>query len=126
MCLMLFTLMVHAAVQMQAYSPPEQDAGCLQAATLSLDGTAVVSFDSQLNIVELQTPVMPDTEAGSSSAQVADAYSLLTPIGEISMTLAYLRWPTNGNEMMNPDENYSLTAGTTTLYSFVYQRTDFI
>jgi hypothetical protein len=54
--LMLATLTVSAMAQMKAYSPPEQDIGYEQVATLSLDGMTVVSFDSQFNIVDWQTP----------------------------------------------------------------------
>ena len=58
MVLMMLAMSVSAMAQMKAYSPPEQDIGYEQVATLSLDGMTVVSFDSQFNIVDWQTPVM--------------------------------------------------------------------
>ena len=125
MCLMI-TLMAHATAQMQAYGPPEQDIGCVMVATLSLDGTAVVSFDSQLNIVDLQTPVMLNQEASTTSAQVVDAYSCTTPQGEISMTLVCYRWPNSENRMMNLRNDYTGNyAPDSDDYSFTESRADF-
>ena len=45
MVLMMLAMSVSAMAQMKAYSPPEQDIGYEQVATLSLDGMTVVSFD---------------------------------------------------------------------------------
>lgn len=127
MCLMVITLMAHATAQMQAYSPPEQDIGYEMVATLSVDGIAVVSFDSQWNIVDLQTPVMLNQEASTPSAQVVDAYSLLTPTGEISMTLVCYRWPNSETETMNlrNDDTYSYVPDSDA-YSFTESRADYI
>ena len=106
--LMLVTLTVSAMAQMKAYSPPEQDIGTTQlVATLSLDGQAVVSFDSQFNIVDWQTPVMVAQEASTASAQVVDAYSVQTPMGEISMTLVAYRWPNVKNDCTNIRSDYT-------------------
>jgi len=126
MCLMMITLMAHATAQMQAYGPPEQDIGCVMVATLSLDGTAVASFDSQLNIVDLQTPVMLNQEASTTSAQVVDAYSLFTPTGEVSMTLVCYRWPNSETETMNLRNDYTGNyAPDGDAYPFTSSRTDF-
>ena len=70
MVLMMLAMSVSATAQMKAYSPPEQDIGHYEVATLSVDGQAVVSFDSQWNIVDLQTPVMLNMEVSAPSAQV--------------------------------------------------------
>ena len=126
MCLMMITLMAHATAQMQAYSPPEQDIGCQMVATLSVDGMAVVSFDSQWNIVDLQTPVTLNQEASTMSAQVVDAYSCSTPTGEISMTLVCYRWPNSENETMNLRNDYTgYYAPDSDAYSFTESRADF-
>ena len=124
--LMLVTLTVSATAQMKAYSPPEQDIGYELVATLSVDGQAVVSFDSQWNIVDLQTPVMLNMEVSAPSAQVVDAYSAQTPMGEISMTLVAYMWPTNKNEMMNLRNDYTGNyAPDGDAYSFTSSRADF-
>ena len=125
-CLMLFSMMAMATAQMSAYSPPEQDIGYEMVATLSLDGQAVVSFDSQWNIVDLQTPVMLNMEVSSPSVQVVDAYSCTTPMGEISMTLVAYRWPTAENGMMNLRNDYTGNyAPDGDAYSFTSSRADF-
>jgi hypothetical protein len=126
-CLLLFSMMAMATAQMKAYSPPEQDIGTTQlVATLSLDGQAVVSFDSQWNIVDLQTPVMLNMEVSQPSAQVVDAYSALTPMGEISMTLVAYMWPTNRNENANLRNDYTGNyAPDGDAYSFTSSRADF-
>ena len=125
-CLMLFSMMAMATAQMKAYSPPEQDIGYEMVATLSLDGQAVVSFDSQWNIVDLQTPVMLNMEVSSPSVQVVDAYSCTTPMGEISMTLVAYRWPTAENGMMNLRNDYTGNyAPDGDAYSFTSSRADF-
>ena len=91
--LVLVTLTVSAMAQMKAYTPPGQDIGYEQVATLSVDGMTVYAFDSQFNIVDWQTPVMVAQEASTASAQVVDAYSAMTPMGEVSMMLVAYRWP---------------------------------
>ena len=112
--------------QMKAFSPPEQDIGYEQVATLSLDGMTVVSFDSQFNIVDWQTPVMVAQEASTASAQVVDAYSVQTPMGEISMTLVAYMWPTNRNENANLRNDYTGNyAPDGDEYSFTSSRADF-
>ena len=124
-CLLLFSMMAMATTQMKAYSPPEQDIGYSMIATFSLDGQTVVSFDSQLNIVDLQTPVMLNMEVRQPSAQVVDAYSVATTNGEVSMTLVSYRWPNSKSEMMIYDytDNYAPDGDS---YSFTSSRADFI
>ena len=125
-CLLLFSMMAMATAQMKAYSPPEQDIGYELVATLSVDGQAVVSFDSQWNIVDLQTPVMLNMEVSAPSAQVVDAYSAQTPMGEISMTLVAYMWPTNRNENANLRNDYTGNyAPDGDAYSFTSSRADF-
>lgn len=125
-CLLLISMMVMATAQMRAYSPPEQDIGYEQVATLSLDGMTVVAFDSQFNIVDWQTPVMVAQEASTASAQVVDAYSVQTPMGEISMTLVAYMWPTNKNENANLRNDYTGNyAHDGDAYSFTSSRADF-
>lgn len=124
--LMLVTLTVSAMAQMKAYSPPEQDIGYEQVATLSVDGMTVVSFDSQFNIVDWQTPVMVAQEASTASAQVVDAYSVQTPAGEIGMTLVAYMWPTNRNDNANLRNDYTGNyAPDGDAYSFTSSRADF-
>ena len=105
--LMMIAMVASATAQMKAYSPPEQDIGYELVATLSVDGQAVVSFDSQWNIVDLQTPVMLNMEVSQPSAQVVDAYSALTPMGEISMTLVSYMWPNDKSATMNLRNDYT-------------------
>ena len=125
MVLMLSAMAVSATAQMKAYSPPEQDIGYELVATLSVDGQAVVSFDSQWNIVDLQTPVMLNMEVSHPSAQVVDAYSALTPMGEISMTLVSYMWPNDKSETMNLRNDYTSDYASTgaDAYSFTASRT---
>lgn len=124
--LMMICMIASATAQMKAYSPPEQDIGHYEVATLSVDGQAVVSFDSQWNIVDLQTPVMLNMEVSSPSAQVVDAYSCSTPMGEISMTLVSYRWPNSKNEMMILRNDYTGNyAPDGDAYSFTSSRADF-
>ena len=126
MVLMMLAMSVSAMAQMKAYSPPEQDIGYELVATLSVDGQAVVSFDSQWNIVDWQTPVMVAQEAVTASAQVVDAYSAQTPMGEISMTLVSYRWPNSETEMMNLRNDYTGNyAPDGDAYSFTSSRADF-
>ena len=122
----MIAMVASATAQMKAYSPPEQDIGYEQVATLSVDGMTVVSFDSQLNIVDLQTPVMLNMEVSAPSAQVVDAYSALTQMGEISMTLVSYRWPNSETEMMNLRNDYTGNyAPDGDAYSFTSSRADF-
>ena len=126
MVLMMLAMSVSAMAQMKAYSPPEQDIGYELVATLSVDVQAVVAFDSQWNIVDLQTPVMLNMEVSQPSAQVVDAYSAQTPMGEISMTLVAYMWPTNKNETMNLRNDYTGNyAPDGDAYSFTSSRADF-
>ena len=126
MVLMMLAMSVSAMAQMKAFSPPEQDIGYEQVATLSLDGMTVVAFDSQFNIVDWQTPVMVAQEASTASAQVVDAYSVQTPMGEISMTLVAYMWPTNKNENANLRNDYTSNyAHDGDAYSFTSSRADF-
>ena len=82
--------------------------------------------DGQLNIVDLQTPVMLNQEASTTSAQVVDAYSLLTPTGEVSMTLVCYRWPNSETETMNLRNDYTGNyAPDGDAYSFTSSRADF-
>ena len=123
--LMMITMVASATAQMKAYSPPEQDIGYELVATLSVDGQAVVSFDSQWNIVDLQTPVMLNMEVSQPSAQVVDAYSVLTPQGEISMTLVSYMWPTNKKECTNLRSDYTYNVPHSRCYnSFTTAHTD--
>lgn len=91
--LMLAALTASAGGSVKAASPPEQDIGYQQAATLSLDGMTVYAFHSQLNIVDRQTPVMVAQEASTASAQVVGAVTIATPAAEVGMTLVAYRWP---------------------------------
>ena len=126
MVLMMIAMVASATAQMKAYSPPEQDIGYELVATLSVDGQAVVSFDSQWNIVDLQTPVMLNMEVSAPSAQVVDAYSAQTPMGEISMTLVAYRWPNSETETMNLRNDYTGNyAPDGDAYSFTSSRADF-
>jgi len=122
--LMMITLTISAMAQMKAFSPPEQDIGYEQVATLSVDGMTVVAFDSQLNIVDWQTPVMVAQEASTASAQVVDAYSVQTPMGEISMTLVCYRWPNVKNECTNIRSDYTYNVPHSQAYSFMTAHTD--
>jgi hypothetical protein len=124
--LMLATLTVSAMAQMKAYSPPEQDIGYEQVATLSVDGMTVYAFDSQFNIVDWQTPVMVAQEASTASAQVVDAITIATPTAEVGMTLVAYMWPTNRNENANLRNDYTGNyAPDGDAYSFTSSRADF-
>ena len=124
MVLMMIAMVASATAQMKATCPPEQDIGYELVATLSVDGQAVVSFDSQWNIVDLQTPVMLNMEVSQPSAQVVDAYSALTPMGEISMTLVSYMWPNDKSETMNLRNDYTSDYASTgaDAYSFTASR----
>lgn len=106
-----------APAQMEACGPPEHDIGCEQllVANLPGDGMSVVALDSQFNIVDWQTPVMPNMEVGNVSAQVVDAYSIATTNGEVSMALVCFRWPATNSQMNNATlhNNISASAGLT-------------
>ena len=123
--LMMIAMVASATAQMKATCPPEQDIGYELVATLSVDGQAVVSFDSQWNIVDLQNPVMLNMEVSQPSAQVVDAYSALTPMGEISMTLVAYMWPNDKTETMNLRNDYTSDYASTgaDAYSFTASRT---
>ena len=125
MVLMMIAMVASATAQMKATCPPEQDIGYELVATLSVDGQAVVSFDSQWNIVDLQTPVMLNMEVSQPSAQVVDAYSAQTPMGEISMTLVSYMWPNSKSETMNIRNDYTSDYAHTgaDAYSFTASRT---
>ena len=124
--LLLISMVVMATAQMKAYASAEPDIGCEQiVATLSVDGQAVVSFDSLWNIVDLQTPVTLNMEVSTPSAQVVDAYSCLTSEGEISMTLVSFRWPNEKPETMNLRNDYTFNyAPDADAYSFTASRAD--
>ena len=127
-CFMLLaiSMAVMATAQMKAYASAEPDIGCEQiVATLSVDGQAVVSFDSLWNIVDVQTPVTLNMEVSTPSAQVVDAYSCLTSEGEISMTLVSFRWPNEKPETMNLRNDYTFNyAPDADAYSFTASRAD--
>ena len=124
--LMLAALTVSAMAQTKAPSPPEQDIGYEQVATLSVDGMTVYAFDSQFNIVDWQTPVMVAQEASTASAQVVDAITIATPTAEVGMTLVAYRWPTNKNENANLRNDYTSNyAPDGDAYSFTSSRADF-
>lgn len=124
--LMMITLIASASAQMKAFSPPEQDIGYEQVATLSVDGMTVYAFDSQFNIVDWQTPVMVAQEASTASAQVVDAITIATPTAEVGMTLVAYRWPTNKNENANLRNDYTGNyAHDGDAYSFTSSRADF-
>ena len=126
MVLIMVAMTVSAMAQMKAFSPPEQDIGYEQVATLSLDGMTVVAFDSQFNIVDWQTPVMLNMEVSQPSAQVVDAYSVATTNGEVSMTLVSYRWPNSKTETMNLRNDYTGNyAPDGDAYSFTSSRADF-
>lgn len=125
MVLMMAAMTVSAMAQMKAYSPPEQDIGYEQVATLSLDGMTVVSFDSQFNIVDWQTPVMVAQEASTASAQVVDAITIATQTAEVGMTLVAYRWPNCKPECTNHRCNYTYDVPhSRNAYSFTTAHTD--
>lgn len=125
MVLMMAAMTVSAMAQMKAYSPLEQDIGYEQVATLSLDGMTVVSFDSQFNIVDWQTPVMVAQEASTASAQVVDAITIATQTAEVGMTLVAYRWPNCKPECTNHRCNYTYDVPhSRNAYSFTTAHTD--
>lgn len=109
LCLLLLASIVTAHAEMRAFAPPGTETAYEQqnVAVISLDGLTF-GIDSQWNIVGWQAPVTLDQEASNPSAQVVDAYSTLTSIGEVSMTPVCFRWPTAKPEMTNNDRsNYT-------------------
>ena len=123
--LMMITLIASASAQMKAFSPPEQDIGYEQVATLSLDGMTVVAFDSQLNTVGWQTPVMVAQEASTASAQVVGAVTIATPAAEVGMTLVAYRWPGCKPECTTTDAITPTTCRTVAgAYPFTTAHTD--
>ena len=122
---MLAALTVSATAQMKAYSPFEQDIGYELVATLSVDGQAVVSFDSQWNIVDLQTPVMVAQEASTASAQVVGAVTIATPAAEVGIGLVAYRWPGCKPECTTTDAITPTTCRTVAgAYPFTTAHTD--
>lgn len=105
--LMLAALTVSAGGSDEGASPPEQDIGYQQVATLSQDGMTVYAIDSQLNIVDWQTPVMVAQEASTASAQVVGAVTIATPAAEVGMTLVAYRWPDCKPECTNHRCDYT-------------------
>lgn len=123
--LMLVALTVSAMAQTKAASPPEQDIGYQQVATLSLDGMTVYAFDSQPNIVDWQTPVMVAQEASTASAQVVGAVTIATPAAEVGMTLVAYRWPDCKPECTNLRCDYTYDVPhSRNAYSFTTAHTD--
>ena len=123
--LMLAALTASAMAQTKAASPPEQDIGYEQVATLSVDGMTVYAFDSQFNIVDWQTPVMVAQEASTASAQVVDAITIATPTAEVGMTLVAYRWPNCKSECTNHRCNYTYNVPhSRNAYSFTTAHTD--
>ena len=123
--LMLAALTASAMAQTKAASPPEQDIGYEQVATLSLDGMTAYAIHSQLNIVDWQTPVMVAQEAVTASAQVV-AVTIATPAAEVGIGLVAYRWPTNKNENANLRNDYTSNyAPDGDAYSFTSSRADF-
>ena len=123
--LMLAALTVSAMAQTKAASPPEQDIGYQQAATLSLDGMTVYAIHSQPNIVGWQTPVMVAQEAVTASAQVVGAVTIATPAAEVGMTLVAYRWPGCKPECTTSDAITPTTCRTVAgAYPFTTAHTD--
>ena len=126
MVLMMVTMTISAMAQMKAYSQIEQDIGYSEmVTTLSFDGQSVFAFDSQLNMVDLHTPVMLNMEGSNVYAQVVDVYSTQTEMGVIGMTLVFYRWPdsnilnknatnpNSNNEKSQPSEHFYFTEART-------------
>ena len=123
--LMLAALTASAMAQTKAASPPEQDIGYQQAATLSLDGMTVNAIHSQLNIVDWQTPVMVAQEASTASAQVVGAVTIATPAAEVGIGLVAYRWPGCKPESTTTDAITPATCRTVAgAYPFTTAHTD--
>ena len=122
--LMLAALTASSMAQTKAASPPEQDIGYQQAATLSLDGMTVNAIHSQLNIVDWQTPVMVAQEAVTASAQVG-AVTIATPAAEVGIGLVAYRWPGCKPECTTSDATAPATCRTVAgAYPFTTAHTD--
>ena len=122
--LMLAALTASAMAQTKAASPPEQDIGYQQAATLSPDGMTVYAIHSQLNIVDWQTPVMVAQEAVTASAQVV-AVTIATPAAEVGIGLVAYRWPGCKPESTTTDATAPTTCRTVAgAYPFTTAHTD--
>ena len=123
--LMLAALTASAGGSVKAASPPEQDIGYEQVATLSLDGMTVYAIHSQLNIVDWQTPVMVAQEASTASAQVVGAVTIATPAAEVGMTLVAYLWPGCKPECTSTDAITPTTCRTVAgAYPFTTAHTD--
>lgn len=125
MSLLLISMVAMAVTETKAFVPPENDIGYEQTmcATISLDGLTFSVVNNE--IVGWQAPVTLSMES-IKSAQVVDAYTVATPMGEVSMTLVCFRWPTANSQMNDATlhNNQSLRAD---LYdSFRHSRTDYI
>lgn len=124
--LMLAALTASAMAQTKAASPPEQDIGYQQAATLSLDGMTAVAIHSQPNIVDWQMPVMVAQEAVTASAQVVGAVTIATPAAEVGIGLVAYRWPGCKPECTNHrrDYTYDVPHSRYSYHSFTTAHTD--
>ena len=123
--LMLAALTASAMAQTRAASPPEQDIGYQQVATLSPDGMTDYAFHSQLNIVDWQTPVMVAQEAVTASAQVVGAVTIATPAAEVGIGLVAYRWPGCKPECTTTDAITPTTCRTVAgAYPFTTAHTD--
>lgn len=125
MSLLLISMVAMAVTETKAFVPPENDIGYGQTmcATISLDGLTFSVVNNE--IVAWQAPVTLSMES-IKSAQVVDAYTVATPMGEVGMTLVCFRWPTANSQMNDATlhNNQSLRAD---LYdSFRHSRTDYI
>ena len=122
--LMLAALTASAMAQTKAASPPEQDIGYEQVATLSLDGMTVYALHSQPNIVDWQMPVMVAQEAVTASAQVG-AVTIATPAAEVGIGLVAYRWPDCKPECTTTDAITPTTCRTVAgAYPFTTAHTD--
>ena len=122
--LMLAALTASSMAQTKAASPPEQDIGYEQVATLSLDGMTVYALHSQPNIVDWQMPVMVAQEAVTASAQVG-AVTIATPAAEVGIGLVAYRWPGCKPECTTTDAITPTTCRTVAgAYPFTTAHTD--
>lgn len=125
MSLLLVSMVAMAVTETKAFVPPENDIGYEQTmcATISLDGLTFSVVNNE--IVGWQAPVTLHMES-MKSAQVVDAYTVATPMGEVSMTLVCYRWPNSKNETMNLRNDYTGNyAPDGDAYSFTLSRADF-
>ena len=125
MALLLTTIVAVAMTETKAFVPPESDIGYEQVmcANISFDG---VSFAVVNNvIVGWQAPVTLHQESNLTSAQVVDAYSVATPMGEVSMTLVCFRWPTANRQINDGTLSYNyIQSPYADLYSFTASRAE--